>query len=60
MSESTTSFLTAEKPSGLRRYLPILGWMGSYRPKRKLASDAIAGVAIVQPRGRISLWKSLT
>lgn len=46
MSETTTSFLTAEKPTGIRRYMPIIGWMGKYRPKKKLTGDVIAGISV--------------
>jgi high affinity sulfate transporter 1 len=45
MSETSTTFLNAEKPTGVRRYMPILSWLPRYR-KGKLTGDLIAGISV--------------
>lgn len=44
MNESAA--LSAERPSGFRRYLPILQWLPGYRRNGKLTGDLIAGISV--------------
>ena len=46
MSTTSTTFLNAEKPTGARRYMPIIGWLGSYKRKKNLTGDLIAGISV--------------